>query len=72
VNLIKSLARKWASFHHHHLVFASLKESVATKVGFPLSMLFKTWKLEKEFYKGASFLFPLLFHAYAFPFFMLG
>jgi hypothetical protein len=42
------------------------------KVGFPLSMLFKTWKLEKEFYKGASFLFPLLFHAYAFPFFMLG
>jgi hypothetical protein len=35
-------------------------------------MPFGTWKLEKEFCEGANFLFPLLFNAYAFPFFVLG
>ncbi len=35
-------------------------------------MPFGTWKLEKEFCEGASFLFPLLFNAYTFPFFVLG
>jgi hypothetical protein len=35
-------------------------------------MLFGAWKLEREFCKGASILFPLLFNAYAFPFLVLG